>query len=170
MSDVEASTPPQPASVDSIDAQQPEMSSEGSWNVNKKYLKLGVAGLAVTALVTGLSVGLTSKNKASNNNLSASAANSASGVYGDIDEEECVSVFWGGKSGKGGKGSKSGSGSGKTGKSRYGKSSNLNEVLDHYDYEEEEEESEDSLRLARGESLGITWCEVRTCYVSHHVL
>ena len=74
--------------------------------VNKKYLKIGVACLAVSALVIGLSVGLTQKNK---NNNNAASSNAAYDTY-DIDSAEYEEVCYG-KSGK------SGGGSGKSGKS-----------------------------------------------------
>jgi len=74
--------------------------------VNKKYLKIGVACLAVTALVIGLSVGLTQKNK---NNNNAASSNAAYDTY-DIDSANYEEVCYG-KSGK------SGGGSGKSGKS-----------------------------------------------------
>ena len=74
--------------------------------VNKKYLKIGVACLAVTALVIGLSVGLTQKNK---NNNNAASSNAAYDTY-DIDSAAYEQVCYG-KSGK------SGGGSGKSGKS-----------------------------------------------------
>ena len=90
--------------------------------VEKKYIKLGVAGLAVAALVIGLSVGLTQRNK---NNKSASSSNAAEtyGAYSHLDCESDHSHSSSGKSGKSGgsggsKGSKSSySGSGKSGKS-----------------------------------------------------
>ena len=73
--------------------------------VNKKYLKIGVACLAVTALVIGLSVGLTQKNK--NNNNAAASSNAAYDTYAiDSAADACY-----GKSGK------SSGGSGKSGKS-----------------------------------------------------
>ena len=75
--------------------------------VNKKYLNIGVACLAVTALVIGLSVGLTQKNK--NNNNAAASSNAAYDTY-DIDSAAYEEVCYG-KSGK------SGGGSGKSGKS-----------------------------------------------------
>ena len=91
--------------------------------VEKKYIKLGVAGLAVVALVIGLSVGLTQRNK---NNKSASSSAASSYAYDSCDDYGSYGSY--GKSGKSGgsgggsggsKGSKSGSysGSGKSGKS-----------------------------------------------------
>jgi len=70
--------------------------------VEKKYIKLAVAGLAVTALVIGLSVGLTQKNKAANTSSKAAAAkgnqNTASAVGSANFDEYCYA----GKSGKSG--------------------------------------------------------------------
>ena len=75
--------------------------------VNKKYLKIGVACLAVSALVIGLSVGLTQKNK---NNNNAASSNAAYDTY-DIGAIDTANEVCFGKSGK------SGGGSGKSGKS-----------------------------------------------------
>ena len=75
--------------------------------VDKKYLKIGVAGLAITALVIGLSVGLTQKNKNIN---SAASSNAAYETYDIIDTANMCY----GKSGK------SGGGSAKSGKSESG--------------------------------------------------
>ena len=58
-------------------------------NVNKKYVKIAVGGLAVSALVIGLSVGLTAKNK---NNSNVSASNAIE-TYADFDEnaaDQCL--------------------------------------------------------------------------------
>lgn len=70
--------------------------------VEKKYIKLAVAGLAVTALVIGLSVGLTQKNKAASTSSAASAAkgnqNTASASASANFDEYCYA----GKSGKSG--------------------------------------------------------------------
>ena len=78
--------------------------------VNKKYLKICVAGLAVTALVIGLSVGLTQKNKNSNNTASSNAA------YETYDIIDTANICYG-KSGK------SEGGSAKSDKSGYSGSS-----------------------------------------------
>ena len=53
--------------------------------VDKKYLKICVAGLAVTTLVIGLSVGLTQKNKNIN---SAASSNAAYETYDIIDTKD----------------------------------------------------------------------------------
>ena len=67
--------------------------------VNKKYLKIGVAGLAVCALIIGLSVILTQKSKNNSAEMVASAAIDCSSVYSDF-EEDCSSSL--GKSGNSG--------------------------------------------------------------------
>ena len=74
--------------------------------VNKKYLKIGVAAMAIAALIIGLSVGLTQNNK----NTNASASKSSNAVYQTYDDG-CD------HSGKSGKSGGSYSGSGKSGKS-----------------------------------------------------
>ena len=74
--------------------------------VEKKYIKFGVAALAVTALVIGLSVGITESQK--NKNAVASNSVSASLAEYETYDNHCSSS---GKSGK------SGGGSGKSGKS-----------------------------------------------------
>ena len=99
--------------------------------VNKKYLNIGVAGLAVGVLAISLSVGLTQKIKNNSAEMGASPTIDGSSVYSDF-EEDCSSSL--GKSGKsGGSGGKSGGG--KSGKS--GGSCCL-VVLDTEDYEKVE--------------------------------
>mmetsp|Transcript_40045 Transcript_40045/g.83794 ORF Transcript_40045/g.83794 Transcript_40045/m.83794 type:complete len:111 (-) Transcript_40045:7-339(-) len=77
-------------------------------HVEKKYIKLGVVGLAVVALVIGLSVGLTQKNKSTNNTSAANASDGleiASEIDVDVDidvEAFCSSNSKSGKSGKSG--------------------------------------------------------------------
>lgn len=56
-------------------------------NVNKKYVKIAVGGLAVSALVIGLSVGLTAKNK---NNSNVSASNASENALADFDENAAI--------------------------------------------------------------------------------
>ena len=95
--------------------------------VEKKYIKFGVAALAVTALVIGLSVGITESQK--NKNAVASNSVSASLAEYETYDYHCSSSGKSGKSGGGsGKSGKSGgygdmsySGSGKSGKSGYGR-------------------------------------------------
>ena len=77
--------------------------------INKKYAKIGLVSLAAVALIVGLSVGLTQRNKNANKNASMSQANEAGDVYG-----YCPT----GKSGKSG----GGYGSAKAGKSGGGSS------------------------------------------------
>ena len=77
--------------------------------VQKKYLKLAAAGLAVTAIVTGLSVGLTQRNK---NNNQVSNVSSSNAVDFDAAFEQVCDVAGRGKSGKSG-----GSGGSKSSKS-----------------------------------------------------
>ena len=81
--------------------------------VNKKCVKIGVAGLAVVALVIGLSVGLTQRSKTKSAEMGASAATDGSSVYSDFDKDaDCSSSS--GKSGKsGGSSSKSGKSGGR---------------------------------------------------------
>ena len=94
--------------------------------VEKKYIKIGVASLAVVALVIGLSVGITQSRKNKN-----SSAASASETYSNYAIDVCDDNGYGshgsaksGKSGSGSGGSKgakssgggSYSGSGKSGK------------------------------------------------------
>jgi len=77
--------------------------------VDKKYIKMGVAAMAATALIIGLSVGITQSNK---NNTSASASSlgaQEAGVYSTYDDS-CST----GKSGKSGPTSPTGK-SGKSG-------------------------------------------------------
>ncbi len=75
-------------------------------HIEKKYVKLGAAALAVAALVIGLSVGLTQKSKAGNN-ASAAEANNADYVAADPSKVEEVCYPYRAKGGKSG-GSKSG--------------------------------------------------------------
>ena len=72
--------------------------------VDKKYLKIGIAVFAMAALVNGLSVGLTQKNKNINSAVSTNAAYEAYAI--DTKDNMCY-----GKSGK------SEGGSAKSGKS-----------------------------------------------------
>lgn len=72
--------------------------------VEKKYIKIGVAGVAAAALIIGLSVGITQKNKNSKNMSASNAMNMDDKMY-----EHCSTTS--GKSGK------SGGSSGKSGKS-----------------------------------------------------
>ena len=77
--------------------------------VDKKYIKMGIAAMAATALIVGLSVGITQSNK---NNTSASASSlgaQEAGVYSTYDDS-CST----GKSGKSGPTSPTGK-SGKSG-------------------------------------------------------
>jgi len=68
--------------------------------VNKKYLKIGVAALAVASIIIGISVGLTHKNK--NRNANSSFINAANAIY-DVDgQDEYCSVTVSGKSGRSG--------------------------------------------------------------------
>jgi len=90
--------------------------------VNKKHLKIGVAGLAVAALVIGLSVGLTERNRKNKNAQMSSAIDSDSNII-SIDED-CEAIYTGGM----GKSGKSGGGSAKSGKS--GKSEGLSLSMD----------------------------------------
>ena len=88
-------------------------------NVNRKYVKVGIAALAVTALVIGLSVGLTQRNR-TDKNLAAARGSDVGDVGGTISasadyDDECSSYT--GKSGKSG-----GSKSGKSGGSKSAKS------------------------------------------------
>ena len=89
--------------------------------VEKKHIKIGVATLAVTALVIGLSVGITESQKKKKNTNVANVSTSLA-EYSTIDNS-CASGY-GGKSGKsGGYGGSEGnmsygtSGNGKSGKS-----------------------------------------------------
>ncbi len=81
--------------------------------IDKKYIKVGVVGLAAVALVVGLSVGLT-RGK-SNKNASAAAANRSSGLS-TVDVNDCVTY-----SGKSGKSGSYGGSSGRSGKSGAGR-------------------------------------------------
>jgi hypothetical protein len=65
--------------------------------VDKKYIKLGAAALAVSALVIGLSVGITQSQK--NKNVSAAAASGATNPASESValEDSCLP---GGKSGE----------------------------------------------------------------------
>ena len=76
--------------------------------VDKKYLKIGVAAMAVTALIIGLSVGLTQKNK--NQPSTASASSTLGDVVYSTYDDNCST----GKSGKSGPTSPTGK-SGKSG-------------------------------------------------------
>jgi len=76
--------------------------------VDKKYLKIGVAAMAVTALIIGLSVGLTQKNK--NQPSTASASSTFEDVVYSTYDDSCST----GKSGKSGPTSPTGK-SGKSG-------------------------------------------------------
>ena len=76
--------------------------------VDKKYLKIGVAAMAVTALIIGLSVGLTQKNK--NQPSTASASSTMGDVVYSTYDDSCST----GKSGKSGPTSPTGK-SGKSG-------------------------------------------------------
>lgn len=76
--------------------------------VDKKYLKIGVAAMAVTALIIGLSVGLTQKNK--NQPSTASASSTMGDVVYSAYDDSCST----GKSGKSGPTSPTGK-SGKSG-------------------------------------------------------
>ena len=76
--------------------------------VDKKYLKIGVAAMAVTALIIGLSVGLTQKNK--NQPSTASASSTMGDVVYSTYDGSCST----GKSGKSGPTSPTGK-SGKSG-------------------------------------------------------
>ena len=74
--------------------------------VDRKHMKIGVAALAATALVIGLSVGLTQKNRTSNRSSELAATGGyrmSDCVYVEVEVEQSM-----GKSGKGSKGSKSG--------------------------------------------------------------
>lgn len=73
--------------------------------VNRKHMKIGVAALAATALIIGLSVGLTQKNRVSNQ----SSAMAATGYrMSDCVDVEIEVDAYAGKSGKSaGKSSKS---------------------------------------------------------------
>ena len=83
--------------------------------IEKKYIKIGIASLAVVALVIGLSVGLTQSNK-NGVNASASSSNANGMDYDKSMLDHCSTTGGSGKSGKSGGGS-SGSSSGKSGKS-----------------------------------------------------
>ena len=90
--------------------------------VEKKHIKIGVATLAVTALVIGLSVGITESQKKKKKNTNVSNVSTSLAEYSTIDNS-CASGY-GGKSGKsGGYGGSEGnmsygtSGNGKSGKS-----------------------------------------------------
>ena len=74
--------------------------------MEKKYIKLSIAGLAVVALVIGLSVGLTQKNRSSASNAASNARSGANVASDAADVDQCY-----GKSGK------SGGAYGKSGKS-----------------------------------------------------
>ena len=76
--------------------------------VDKKYLKIGVAAMAVTALIIGLSVGLTQKNK--NQPSTASASSTMEDIVYSTYDDTCST----GKSGKSGPTSPTGK-SGKSG-------------------------------------------------------
>ena len=76
--------------------------------VDKKYLKIGVAAMAVTALIIGLSVGLTQKNK--NQPSTASASSTMEDIVYSTYDDSCST----GKSGKSGPTSPTGK-SGKSG-------------------------------------------------------
>ena len=74
--------------------------------VDKKYIKLGVVGLAASALIIGLSVGLTQRNKNARNASAANANNDAGVTSSEFNiEERCIPYP---KSGKSGGGTKSG--------------------------------------------------------------
>ena len=81
--------------------------------VEKKYIKMGVAGFAAAALIIGLSVGITQKNKNSKN-MSASNANNMA----NMDADTYAHCTTSGKSGKSGGGSGSSGKSGKSGGSK----------------------------------------------------
>ena len=90
--------------------------------VEKKHMKIGVATLAVTALVIGLSVGITESQKKKKKNTNVANVSTSLAEYSTIDNS-CASGY-GGKSGKsGGYGGSAGnmsygtSGNGKSGKS-----------------------------------------------------
>lgn len=68
--------------------------------VDRKHMKIGVAALAASALVIGLSVGLTQKNKSTQS--SQLAASSGYRMSDCIYVETEVDTYYG-KSGKGGK-------------------------------------------------------------------
>ena len=74
---------------------------------NKRNLKIGVAAMAIAALIIGLSVGLTQNNK----NANVSSSNASNNMY-QTYSSDCDS-----HSGKSGKSGGSYSGSGKSGKS-----------------------------------------------------
>ena len=80
--------------------------------IDKKYVKLGVAGLAVVALVVGLSVGLTQKNQNKSGSMEAANAVNGGNVAADFDKESLKICSPSSRSSKGGK-----SGGGKSGKS-----------------------------------------------------
>ena len=71
-------------------------------------MKIGVVALAATALVIGLSVGLTQKNRVSNQSSSSAMAATATGYrMSDCVEVEIEVDAYAGKSGKSSKSSKS---------------------------------------------------------------
>ena len=70
--------------------------------VEKKYIKLAVAGLAVTALVIGLSVGLTQKNKSATNSAAAAASGSVNVASDPGAARDYEEYCYAGKSGKSG--------------------------------------------------------------------
>ena len=92
--------------------------------VEKKYIKIGVASLAVVALVIGLSVGITQSRK-NKNSSAASASETYSNYAIDVCDDYSGGSYGSAKSGKSGSGGSKGakssgggsySGSGKSGK------------------------------------------------------
>ena len=85
---------------------------------NKRNLKIGIAAMAIAALIIGLSIGLTQNNK--NTNVSSSNASGMFQTYGDGCDHSGKSGKSGGSysgSGKSGKSGSSSSSDGKSGKS-----------------------------------------------------
>ena len=77
--------------------------------VQKKFIKLGLAGVAVAAIAIGLGVGLGTKNSNANKSLNSSMGQdvtdvSTYGAYADVKAVECIDEISGSKGGKGSKG------------------------------------------------------------------
>ena len=133
--------------------------------VDKKYLKIGVAAMAVTALIIGLSVGLTQKNK--NQPSTASASSTMEDIVYSTYDETCST----GKSGKSGPTSPTGK-SGKSGPTSpsEGKSGKSNDKRQLYPGTEEFVEASPTQRrklradLINGKCLLVVFVVVALIY------
>jgi len=134
--------------------------------VDKKYLKIGVAAMAVTALIIGLSVGLTQKNK--NQPSTASASSTMEDVVYSTYDATCST----GKSGKSGPTSPTGK-SGKSGPTSpsEGKSGKSNDRRQLYPGTEDFVEASPTQRrklradLINGKCLLVVVVDRRWCHI-----